>query len=214
MLEPAIKGSIVKGAMDDLTRLRAEGRIQDSVLEARLTSKELDILDWDINPAAWYPIPLYDKLLRLLCEVEGDGKDEYYVRRGRATARRLMEGGLYQQLAFLLRWADDIQRGEEEEETLIQKYRSKLKMVTSMAGSIYNTGRWEIETDSEHPRRVCIAIYDARAYTDPMMRAIDGFLSECAVAARKDLARLHEAVRPSPDLILFRMTRDIIDLYS
>jgi len=125
-----------------------------------------------------------------------------------------MEGGLYQQLAFLLRWTDDIQRGEEEEETLIQKYRSKLKMVTSMAGSIYNTGRWEIETDSEHPRRVCIAIYDARAYTDPMMRAIDGFLSECAVAARKDLARLHEAVRPSPDLILFRMTRDIIDLYS
>ena len=45
------------------------------------------------------------------------------------------------------------------------------------------------------------------------MRAIDGFLSECAVATRKDLARLHEAVRPSPDLILFRMTRDIIDIY-
>jgi len=66
MLEPAIKGSIVKGAMDDLTRLRAEGRIQDSTLEARITSTELDILDWDINPAVWYPIPLYDKLLRLL----------------------------------------------------------------------------------------------------------------------------------------------------
>ena len=213
MLDPAIKGSIFKGVMDDLARLRAEGKIQESALEAHLTSDELDTIDWDVNPAAWYPIPLYDKLLRLLCEIEGEGKDEYYERRGRASARRLMDAGLYQQLAFLSRWGDDIKRGKEEEESLVLKYRSKLKMVASLAGSIYNTGRWEIEIDSQHSRRVSIAIHDASAYTDPMMRAIEGFLNECAVAARKDLAQLHKAVRLSPDLILFRMTRDIIDIY-
>ena len=71
MLEPAIKGSIVKGVTDNLARLRAEGKVQESVLDAHLTSDELDTIDWDINPAAWYPIPLYDKLLRLLCEIVG-----------------------------------------------------------------------------------------------------------------------------------------------
>ena len=53
---------------------------------------------------------------------------------------------------------------------------------------------------------------EARAYTDPMRLAIEGFLNECARSAREDLSHLHISERPAADLMLFRMTRDIADL--
>jgi hypothetical protein len=45
-----------------------------------------------------------------------------------------------------------------------------------------------------------------------MRLAIEGFLDECARVAREDLDHLHTSERPAPDLILLRMTRDIMDL--
>ena len=57
-----------------------------------------------------------------------------------------------------------------------------------------------------------IAVWEASAHSEPMRLAIEGFLNECARAARENLAHLFASERASQDLIVIRMTRDIIDI--
>jgi hypothetical protein len=213
MLEPSIKGSIFKGAIDDLARLREEGRISEEEADARLAPEDLAFLEGEINPAAWYPIESYARLMQLLGDVEGQGKDAYFVERGGASARRLMATGLYQQLAFLSRWEKTVSRDGSRHSVVIADYTRNLRMVASLASLIYNVGKWGIENDPEHPGRVMIAVREASAYSEPMRLAIEGFLNECSRAAREDLAHLHVSERPASDLILFRMTCDIMDTF-
>ena len=207
MAEPA-----VKGAIDDLARLQEAGRLSEEQIEAGLSAEDLAFLETEANPASWYPMESYARITQLLGDVEGAGKDSYFVERGRASARRLMEAGLYQQLAFLPRWNERTSRGAGDEAALIADYSSKLRMVISMASSIYNVGKWVVEPDPENPRRIRIAVREASAYSEPMRLAIEGFFNECARAARNKLVRLYTSERPSPDLILFRMTRDVTDM--
>jgi hypothetical protein len=212
MTEPAIKGSIFKGASDDLARLREEGRLSEAQLDAELTPDDLSLLETEISPAAWYPMESYARLVQLLGDIEGAGKDSYFVERGRASARRLMGTGFYQQLAFLSRWERTDDRDGIDVSSLIADYARNLRMVISLASAIYNVGDWSVETDPEHPGRVQIEVRKAIPYSEPMRLAIEGFFDECALATREDLGHLHVSERPAPDLILFRMTRDIVDL--
>ena len=212
MAEPCIKGSVFKGVIDDLARLQREGRVSQEEVDARLATEDLALLEGEINASAWYPMESYGRLINLLGEVEAGGKDAYFVERGRGSARRLMESGLYQQLSFLSRWESMLGAAGDDQSAMIADYARNLRMVTSLASAIYNVGKWVVEPDAEHAGRVCIAVREARAYSDPMRLAIEGFLNECARAAREDLTDLHISERPAPDLMLFRMTRDIMDI--
>jgi hypothetical protein len=209
MAKPSVKGSIFKGVIDDLARLIEEGRISADEIDAKLAAEDLAFLETEINPAAWYPIESYGRLMQALGEIEGGGKDTYFVERGRASARRLMASGLYQQLAFLSRWDEAIGSVRSNSSALIESYARNLRMVMSMASGIYNVGKWTVEPDPEHPGRVCIAVREASLYSEPMRLAIEGFLNECAGAAREGLTHLHTSERPAPDVMRFRMTRDI-----
>jgi hypothetical protein len=213
MVEPSIKGSIFKGAIEDFARLREEGRISEEEADARLASEDLAFLEGEIQPAAWYPIESYARLIQLLGDVEGEGKDAYFVERGRASARRLLDTGLYQQLTFLSRWERTVSRDGSRHAVVIADYTRNLRMVVSLASCIYNVGRWAVESDPEHPGRVLIEVREASAYSEPMRLAIEGFLNECARSAREDLDHLHVSERPASDLIRFRMTCDIMDTF-
>jgi len=126
---------------------------------------------------------------------------------------RVTEAGLYQQLSFLSRWGDSLRDGSIDASNTIATYTSKLKLVVTLAKSIYNVGRWQVEPDADHPGRIWIAVRDAADYSDPMRLAAEGFLNECATeSGRVGGARLYSSERPSPDLILFRMNRDVLDL--
>ena len=212
MAEPSIKGSVFKGVVDDLARLREQGRVSEEQIEARLAAEDLVLLEAKVNPALWYPMESYAHITQFLGEIEGAGKDGYFIDRGRASARRLMKAGLYQQLSFLPRWNERTSRGVGDESALIADYASKLRMVISLASSIYNVGKWVVEPDPDNPGRVSIAVREASAYSEPMRLAIEGFFNECSRTARKDLVHLYASERPSPNLILLCMTRDIADM--
>lgn len=214
MAVPSIKGSVFKGVIDDLARLQKEGRVSQETVDTQLAAEDLAFLESEVSPAAWYPMESYGRLMQLLGEIEGAGKDAYFVERGRASARRLVEGGLYQQLAFLSRWEQAIGTDRGNQSAVIAGFARNLRMVSSLASAIYNVGKWEIEPDPDHPGRVSIAVREARAYTEPMRLAIEGFLNECTRAAREEIDDLFASERPSPDLMLLRMTRDIMDLYQ
>lgn len=212
MAKPSIKGSIIQGTIGDLVRLREQGRISEEEIDARLAPEDLALLEIEINPAAWYPIESYARLLQLAGEVEGDGKDAYFTERGRASARRLMESGLYQQLDFLSRWAETAARKRNEQSALTAGFARDLRIVISLAQAIYNVGKWMVGPDPEHPGRLVLEVSQASAYSEPMRLAIEGFLNECARAAREDVVHLFTSERPAEDLIVLRMTRDIVDL--
>jgi len=209
--EPCIKGSVFKGVIDDLARLQENGRVSQEDVDAQLAAEDLAFLEGETSPSAWYPMESYGRFMQLLGEIEGAGKDAYFVGRGRASARRLMESGLYQQLAFLSRW-ETPSGSDGDDQLVIAAYARNLRMVSSLASAIYNVGKWEIEPDPDHPKRISIAVREARAYTEPMRLAIEGFLNECSRATRGQLDNLFASERPSQDLILIRMTRDIIGL--
>lgn len=212
MAEPSVKGSVFQGAVDDLARLREQGRVSEEQIEARLSAEDLIFLEAEANPAAWYPMESYARITQLLGDIEGAGKDSYFVERGRASARRLMQTGLYQQLGFLPRWKTKASEDGDDQSALIATYASNLRMVISLASSIYNVGKWKVEPDPDNPGRVRVAVHEASAYSEPMRLAIEGFYNECARTSREDLAQLYISERPSPDVIMLRMTCDIADV--
>lgn len=213
MAVPSIKGSVFKNVIDDLARAQGEGRVSQEDVDTRLAAEDLAFLETEISPAAWYPMESYGRFMQLLGEIEGAGKDAYFVERGRASARRLMESGLYQQLGFLSRWEQAIGSHRGDQSMAIAGYARNLRMVSSLASAIYSVGKWEVEPDPDHTGRVRIAVREAHAYSEPMRLAIEGFLNECARATRKELTHHFVSERPSRDLILIRMTCDISDLY-
>jgi len=213
MAQASVKGTIIEAVVENLVRLRDAGRVTDEELEVRLEAAECALLEGKINTAGWYPMASYTRFLQLLGDIEGGGSPAYFIERGRANARRLMDAGLYQQLGFLDRWKESVRRGSIEESTVITSYASKLRLVVSLATSIYNVGRWVVEPDEDNPGRISIVVRDASDYSEPMRLAAEGFLNECAKErGRVGGADLYTSERPRPDLILFRMNRDIVDL--
>ena len=213
MAQPSVKGSIIGAVIDELVRLRDAGRIADEQLEVRLEAEELALLDGKINTAGWYPMASYTRFLQLLGDIEGGGSQAYFVERGRANARHLMDAGLYEQLSFVGRWKESARGDSSGEATAIAAYISKLKLVVTLATSIYNVGRWVVEPDPDHPGRAWIAIRDAGDYSEPMRLAAEGFLNECARGSgRVGGPDMYTSERPRADLILFRMNLDIMEL--
>ena len=209
MKQASVKGTIIEAVVGSLIRLRDAGRVTEDQLEVRLEAEEFALLDSKINTAGWYPMTIYTRFLELLGDIEGGGSPAYFIERGRANARHLMDAGLYEQLSFVDRWKESARSGSVEES--IARFASKLKLVVTLATSIYNVGRWVIEPDEDHPGRVWIAIHDAGDYSEPMRLAAEGFLNECG-SGRSRGPDMYTSERPRPDLILFRMTRDIAEL--
>ncbi len=210
MAEPSIKGTIFGPVAEEIQALVASGRIGDDELATALEAKDIELLEAKTLVASWYPIDTYARYLDLLCRKEGRGDPHYYEQRGSMSARRLMDAGLYSQLDLLGSIADEPERvGEGAEQRALRAYRSKLAVVLSLAGSIYNVGRWKAIDDPEHPGRVAIEIQDATAYSDGMVGAIVGFLDECARAVSSKTKKLYRYERSRPDRIVIRMLRDL-----
>lgn len=214
MPDPMIKGSIFGPVAAEIVRLRDEGRLSEEELAAALEAPDLGLLEEKHLEASWYPIPSYARFLDLLCRCEGAGDPAWYEERGAVSARRLMDGGLYSQLDLLGEFdSDRLLQDSACLERALAAYKSKLSLVVSMAGSIYNVGRWRITPDADHEERLCLEIQEAEDYTEGMVLAIQGFLNECAHSVREHLTRLYEVERPGPDLVRFRMQRDFSRLH-
>jgi len=213
MPEPSIKGTIFGPVAEEIHALRESGRISEDELAAALEAKDIALLEAKTVASAWYPIDTYARYLELLCRLEGGGKPAYFERRGSMSARRLMDAGLYSQLDLLGSITDEPERvGEDARQRARRAYRSKLTVVISLAGSIYNVGRWKVIDDAKHPERVAIEIREADAYSDGMAGAIVGFLDECAHSVNRRVQKLYRFERPTRDRIIVWMLQDLSEL--
>jgi len=199
---PSIKGSIFGRALEDLRKLMDAGEIDREELKRRLEPTDLPVLEESIWPGSWYDVQTYGRLLELLKELEGQGRNEYLSERGKQSAEVLLEKGLYQQLDYLNR--TQVASARDPEERYLAFGRD-LKLLVSLHHAIMNFGRQEVRSDPDHPDRYVIELHEADCCPDALCWTTTGFMNRMARQHSKGDLWTWERIRP--DLVVFRMTR-------
>ena len=199
---PSIKGSVFAAVVEDVRKLLARGELTRAEAGRWAEPDDLRHLDEEIHVSHWYDIRAYERLSLLLRDVEGAGSDEFLRQKGRATARRLLEAGLYAQLQYLQRAGVSKQI---DSKARFEAFGHDLRMLTTLSASILSFSRWTPKPDPERKHRYVIEVSEAKDFPEVLAWRSDGFINE--MATRHGDKDLWTWDRPRQDLVLFRMTR-------
>lgn len=202
---PSIKGSVYANAHEDVNKLLADGTVSRAEAERWLEASDFETLDGPINLASWYDVRSYDRLSRLLCDVEADGDTEYLRGKGRRTARRLIEMGVYAQMEYLQRPQIADREGVMER---FEALGRDLRRLNTLSASILNFTKWEAMPDPDAAMRYRIEVSEAADMPETLVWRTDGFVNEMARQHSPD--DLWSWRRERPDLIVYRMKRGIV----
>jgi hypothetical protein len=202
---PSIKGRFFESAALDVRRLFESGELASDRVSRWLGPGDQAVLDGPIEADAWYDIRLYARLLALLRDVEGGGRDDYLRGRGEKNCERALAAGLYSQLEYLSRTQAD---HETEPARRMRALGRDLKLLSTISASIFNFTRWNPVVDPERRDRYRIEVSEASAFPDVAGFTSEGFMnrSHRRSEGEPDLWRYE---RRSESLVLFRMTRAI-----
>jgi hypothetical protein len=203
-VQPSIKGSVFVRAVEDLLKLVSAGTVSRDELARKLPPGDVALLNQPITPSSWYDVTAYGRLLELLKEIEGNGSNEYLRERGARSAEVLRQAGLYQQMEYLTR-TQMAQQTDARGRYLA--FGRDLRLLTTMHGSILNFGRQLVKDDPEHADRYVMEYVDVAPYPEALCWTTDGFVNR--MARQHGMADLWRWERPSPDFILYRMTRSV-----
>jgi len=179
-----VKGTIFQNVVDEINGYLGDGRISRADLERACKPDDLEFLDQDIGIASWYPADTYGRLLRVECDRVGGGRREFLIESGRASARRVIEMGVYSQLSERTeRWEVRVGR-----------------ILVTLAGSFYNFGDWQWISGGDDGFR--IEVRDCAALPEEAALRAQGFveLLTCRSAGRPIRV---DYERPRPSLIIF-----------
>jgi hypothetical protein len=191
-----IKGTAIGEVVSDVRRLLESGRVVQEALEARLEPIDLELLDAKIQPALWYENACHERLTELLRDIEGDGRDEYVVQRGSATADRLLESGLYQQL--------QLAAGEGAVADDPPALRRAIRLLLSLSGAMYDFGSWKLRRDDDPSSDITIDVFDAEPLTEMNRLTAEGFIRRIAQRLQRRPPQV-ESDRVSPDHVVYRI---------
>jgi hypothetical protein len=201
---PSIKGSVFTGAVEDVRKLLERGDVSREAALRWLQPDDLALLDGEIFVSHWYDVRAYARLCELLRDVEGGGDPEYLREKGRETARRLLEAGLYAQLQYLQRTGV---AKETDGAARFEAFGRDLRLLTTLSSNIYSFTRWSFLPDPAHAHRYRLEVSDAKDLPDVLVWRSDGFVNEMAQQhGDNDLWRWERA---RPDLVRFHMTRSL-----
>jgi hypothetical protein len=198
MAAPSIKGTAFQAVAMDLANLIRSRRIARETVEARLEAEDLRVLDDKILPGLWYPLACYRRMTELLWEIEGKRDPAYLLARGARAAERLFEAGLYQQM----RRGEEIGAQKRERGEAWSEFDGKL--MTSIAGAIFNVSRWRYYRDPEDPNLNRIEISEATELPEVSRLAAQGFIEYTASRLTGADVRV-TSERPAPDRIVFTL---------
>lgn len=200
---PSIKGSVFAAVVEDVAKLLERGRLRPEEAERWLEPGDLKLLTSPISISSWYDIRAYTRMNELLRDVEGGGDPRYLRERGRETARRLLEAGLYAQLEFLHRTEVSMAQGSAAR---FEAFGRDLRKLNTLSASILNFSRWAAVPDPEHGR-YRIEVSEAEHFPEVLCWRSDGFVNEMAVQHGEGDLWYWE--RPARDLVVFRMLRSL-----
>jgi hypothetical protein len=204
MASAAIKGSAFSKVVEDVAKLLARQALSTSEASRWLAAEDLALLGQGVVISSWYDIRSYVRLSTLLLEVEGHGSHEYLRERGRQTAQRLLEQGLYAQLEYLQR--TEVSKVEAEG-ARFAAFGRDLRLLTTLSASILNFSKWASRADPDHERRYLIEVSEAQDFPEVLCWTSDGFVNQMAAQHRQG-DDLWNWERARSDRIVFRMTRE------
>ncbi len=201
MSEPSIKGSTLQGVIDDLHQAIAQGHISIEDAEARLEPAEFPLLEpaMKANPVSWYPIESYRRVVELLLDVVGHGDTAYLIARGARSAVRLRDMGVYQQVEYVGR----INEARRNTPNRLVELQRQLRLIVTLARSIYNFGAWEVEVAGDLLR---VVVTDARALPNIAIPTIVGFMNQMGEFSDSPTPVHWEGERVSPNRVAFTMS--------
>jgi len=204
MSVPSIKGSTFQGVIDDLHAAIAQGSISADQAEARLDRAEVPYLDPEMktNPASWYPIDSYRRMVELLLDVVGHGDRGYLIGRGERAAIRLRDAGVYQQVEYVGR----INEARGGRASTPDELKRQLRLIVTLARSIYNFGEWDVEVDGD---RLRVVVNDARALPDISVLTIEGFMNKMGEFSDSPKPIRWVGHRPSASRVEFSMAEPL-----
>lgn len=189
-----MKGSLVVEAVVITRRNRREGRVTTERLEARLGAEALELLEEKVDIARWYPILPFVELVELDWELFGNREPDHARRAGAASADRLFDRGIYQQLEYA------------ERATLVRS-RSALirqaRLITTITDSLYDFLEVDVRVDAERPDSLEILYGNARPFADVLRYTTEGFMNQ--INRRQGSARRWTSERAQPDEVAFRL---------
>jgi len=200
--KPAIKGTLFAAVVDDLQKALTDGRVDSGTLLARLQPDELELLESQINAAAWYDIGTYHRMVGILCDAEGGGHDSYWHERGRKAARRMADAGIYQQLDYIGR---TLTSGLKDREARFKALAKDLRLLLSVHSAMLNFGDWKTVVDPEHGDRYRVEISGVTGIPDGILMATAGMFNGLSEMARFDAKTTWEFERVSADVAVIRM---------
>jgi hypothetical protein len=190
MVEPCIKGTLFQNLAGELLELIQAGELDEQAVDRALKPDERQLLDADVSIRAWYPIVLYDRMLRLYKSAAPFDADGFLTRSGRRSAMRVVELGIYSQL---------------DTHTLDSWENRVGRILVTLSGSFFNFGRWEWQGIERHG--FSILVRDAAPISDDLALRTGGFIEYLATrAAGGAVALTHQRQGNAGDL-LFRARR-------
>jgi hypothetical protein len=201
---PSIKGAVMGGHAEVLTKHLADGTISEQALARRFDASEIAVLKGSFSPTGWYDVALYGRLLEFLRDEVAEGDDGYLVAAGRRSAERLIEAGVHQQFDYLRRTQH---RSKEAKEERSAAFGRDLRLLSSITGAILNFTDPKVVPDPDYPLRWMIEHRGVPAYPEPLCWTSLGFCNRMAEEhGDPDLWRWE---RPTPDVVRFRMQREV-----
>jgi hypothetical protein len=169
-----------------------------------LQPEDIALLGNRVQIALWYDIQSFARMNELLRDVEGGGSNEYLRKRGRASARALLEAGIYEQLEYLHRTQV---ASANDARSRFESFGRDLRVLTTLSGSIYNFSCWTAKPDDTRVGHYRIEVSEAASFPEIACWRSDGFLNEMADChGHPELWRWE---RPTPELILFLTNRPV-----
>lgn len=200
----SIKGSIVANHAEVMQKYVAKSQMSEKELQRRFEPGELEILSAPIDATRWYDIRMYRRLLEFLRDYPGEGHNEYLIDAGRRSAENLIRAGIHQQMEYLRRTQVV---GRQSTEERYAAFGRDLRLLTSITGSILNFAVQSVVQDPEHAYRWIIQHTDARDYPEVLCWTTQGFCNR--MAEEHDAPEIWYWERPRPDVVHFRMNREI-----
>jgi hypothetical protein len=136
--ELCIKGTAFLLARRDVQLLVETGRLSQVALERRLEPRDLELLAETPLPTSWYPVDTYDRLLRVLMDIEGRGDVSYLVQRARKGMEALMRSGIYKQLER----AESIARTQG-----LDWFERTGHILATLPSAFFNRGSWKLSRE-------------------------------------------------------------------
>jgi hypothetical protein len=194
MATPCAKGSIVVGAVASLRHLRSSGRVTADQMAARLSGDALALLEEKIDIGRWYPMNVFAELVDFEWDVVAGRDPEYARQSGAKGAKRLFEGGRYQQLDFAQRTG----RADSRNALVRQS-----KLITTVTAMLYNFLEVSVGIDPARPDDLSIVYANAAEFTEPLRYTTEGFMN--AINQAQGSTRRWTSERTARDRIVFRL---------